>query len=168
MMRMIGYAATKCKERLDMIYGDRLDDDGRRFIGLHETVMPLCSVARSIFQQLRGSTAKKSKQPAAPGTAPKINGRPNGRITGVDMRHLLLLLPFLLFDLLEDEIEQYNATNGTSLINPCHKLIAWVLVLLEWYHLYRRSVPGDYKHHHINNWKYLNILCNITVYFVIL
>ena len=43
------------------------------------------------------------------------------------MCHLLLLLPFLLFDLSEDEIEQHNATNGTSLINPCHQLIAWVL-----------------------------------------
>ena len=45
-------------------------------------------------------------QPAVAGAAPKISGRPKGRITGVDMRHLLLLLlPFLLFDLLEDEIE---------------------------------------------------------------
>ena len=139
---MIGFAATRLKGRLDMIYGSRLDDHGRRFVRLHETVLPLCSVPRSVFQQLRGSTAKKSKQPAVTGTAPQINGRPNGRITGVDMRHLLLLLPFLLFDLLEDEIEQHNATNGTSLINPCHQLIAWVLILLEWYHLYRRSVPG--------------------------
>ena len=110
----------RLKVRLDMnhmIYGDRLDDHGRKFIGLHETVLPLCSIAsaRSVFQQLRGSTAKKSKQPAVAGAAPKINGRPNGRITGVDMRHLLLLLPFLLFDLLEDEIEQHNATIDKSM-----------------------------------------------------
>ena len=74
---------------------------------------------------------KKSKQPAVAGAAPRFDGRPNGRIPGVDMRQLLLLLPFLLFDLLEDEIEQHNATNGTSLINPCHQLIAWVLILLD-------------------------------------
>ena len=55
------------------------------------------------------------------------------------MRHLLLLLPFLLCELLEDEIEQNNV-NAIYLINPCHQLIAWVLILLEWYHLYRRSV----------------------------
>ena len=36
-------------------------------------------------------------------------------ITGVDMRQLLLLLPFLLFDLLEDEIEQHNATIDKSM-----------------------------------------------------
>ena len=76
------------------------------------------------------------------GAALKINGRPNGRITGIDMRHLLLLLPFLLFDLLEEEIEQHDATNGISLINPCHQLIAWVLMLLEWHHRYIRSVPS--------------------------
>ena len=142
-MKMIDFAATRLKGRLDMIYGSRLDDHGRRFIGLHDTVLPLCSVARSVFQQLRGSTAEKSKQPAVAGAAPKISSRPNGRITGVDIRHLLLPLPFLLFDLLEDEIEQHNATNGTSLINPCHQLIAWVLIFLESYHLYRRSVPGQ-------------------------
>ena len=60
-LRMIGFAATRLKGRLDMIYGSRLDDHGRRFIGLHESSMPLCSVARSIFQQLRGSTAKNLK-----------------------------------------------------------------------------------------------------------
>ena len=61
-VRMIGFAATRLKGRLDMIYGDRLDDHGRKFIGLHKTILPLCSVARSVFQQLRGSTAKNSKQ----------------------------------------------------------------------------------------------------------
>ena len=40
-MRMIGFAATRLKGRLDMISGDRLDDHGRKFIGLHETVLPL-------------------------------------------------------------------------------------------------------------------------------
>ena len=99
----------------------------------------LCKVSFCQKIQKTKTTAKKSKQPAVAGAAPKINGRPNGRITGKDMRHLLLLLPFLLFELLEDEIEQNNV-NAIHLINPCHQLIAWVLILLEWYHLYRRSV----------------------------
>jgi hypothetical protein len=78
-----------------MIYGTRTDDQGRKFLAVHETVLPLCSVARSVFQQLRGTTAKKSKRPAADGASPKIGGRPNGRISGVDMCHLLLLLPLV-------------------------------------------------------------------------
>ena len=98
----------------------------------------LYSVARSVFQQLRGSTAKNSIQQAVAGAAPKINGRPNGRITGVDMRHLLLLIPFLLFDLLEDEIEQHNATIDKSMpsihclgfdtlgvVSPVQKIRSW-------------------------------------------
>ena len=73
-----------------------MNDDGRLFSGLHETVLPLCYVARSIFDNLRNSTTKKAfKKRVDSGTASKINGRPDGRITGTDMRHLLLLLPFL-------------------------------------------------------------------------
>jgi hypothetical protein len=61
-------------------------------------------------------------------------------ITGNDLRHLLLLLPFLLFDLLDDEIQDYNQKNGTQLVNPAHELIKFVLLLLEWYHLYRSAI----------------------------
>ena len=55
----------------------------------------------------------------------------------MDMRHLLLLLPFLLFDLLHDEVHDHNSLHGTSYESPAADLIAWVLVLLEWYRLYR-------------------------------
>ncbi len=71
------------------------------------------------------------------GAASTFNGRPNGRITGMDMRHLLLLLPFLPFDLLHDEVHDHNSPHGTSYESPAADLIAWVLVLLEWYRLYR-------------------------------
>ena len=107
LLNTVGAAATRLKARLNLIYGQRKGDDGRLFSGLHETVLPLCSMARSIFDQLRKCTTKKaSKKRVDSGAATKINGRPDGRITGTDMRHLLLLLPFLLFDLLHDEVEE--------------------------------------------------------------
>ena len=53
------------------------------------------------------------------------------------MRHLLLLLPFLLFDLLSDEVSDHYEQNGTDHSSPASDLIALVLVLLEWYRLYR-------------------------------
>ena len=135
---MVGAAAVKLKKRLDLIYGQRKDDDGRKFSGLHETVLPMSSIARSIFDQLRNTTTKKaSRKRIQSGDASKFNGRPNGRITGVDMRHLLLLLPFLLFDLLQDEVEEYNSKNYADLQSPVSDLTNWVLVLLEWYRLYR-------------------------------
>jgi hypothetical protein len=66
-----------------------------------------------------------------------MSGKILGSITGIDLRHLLLLLPFLLFDLLDEEIKSYNQQYGTNLVDPCHELIKLVLLLLEWYHLYR-------------------------------
>jgi hypothetical protein len=53
------------------------------------------------------------------------------------MRHLMLLLPFLLFELLYDEITSFNTRNHTFHVGPAQKLIAFVLVFLEWYRLYR-------------------------------
>ena len=115
LLNMVGKAAVRLKGRLDFIYGHRYDDDGRKFSGLHETVLPLCGTARSIFDQLRGTTTKKaSKKLVQEGAASKINGRPNGRITGMDLRHLLLLLPFLLFDLLQDEVDDHNSRHGAD------------------------------------------------------
>ena len=138
LLNMVGTAAVRLKQRLDMIYGHRHDADGRKFSGLHETVLPLCCVARSIFDQLRNTTTKKaSKKRVQEGSASKFTGRPNGRITGTDMRHLLLLLPFLLFDLLQDEVDEHNSRHFTDYESPAQDLIDWVLVLLDWYRLYR-------------------------------
>ena len=116
----LGAAAAGLKARLDLIYGIRTDEWGRRFNGLHDTVLPLCGSARSIFQQLRGSTSKRSRNV---GSSPTINGRPNGSITGVDMRHLLLLLPYLLFDLLHSEVSGFNQLHDTHHVSPAQKLI---------------------------------------------
>ena len=44
------------------------------------------------------------------------------------MRHLLLLLPFLLFDLLHDEVHDHNSLHGTSYESPATDLIAWVIM----------------------------------------
>jgi len=55
LLDIVGEAATRLKKRLDLICGQRIYD-GKRFSGLHETVLPLCSKARSIFDQLRNTT----------------------------------------------------------------------------------------------------------------
>ena len=130
----LGAAAARLKARLDLIYAIRTDEWGRKFSGLHETVLPLSCSARSIFQQLRGKTSKRGRDVDS---SAKINGKISGRITGVDMRHILLLLPFLLFDLLHHEVSEFNSLHETHHVSPAQKLIAWVLVLLDWYRLYR-------------------------------
>ena len=80
---------------------------------------------------------RASRKRVESGAASTFNGRPDGRITGIDMRHLLLLLPFLLFDLLHEELKEFNLLYGTDHESPAMDLISWVLVLLEWYRLYR-------------------------------
>jgi hypothetical protein len=154
----VGAAAVRLKARLDMIYAVHTYREDRNFSGLHDTLLPLAAIARTVFQQLRGTKAKRSKlkkpKASVAGAAPdrdaglKINGSLHGLITGVDMRHLLLLLPFLLFDLLDDEISNHNTRNGTDHSGPACVLISVVLTLLEWYHLYRCA-------------EYSCILCNI-------
>ncbi len=144
-MNIVGAAAAKLKKRLDMIYQQRSDADGRLFSGLHETLLPMRSKTSSIFQYLRGSNrskrkSKRSQDSDAASKEGSMSGKIPCVITGVDLRHLLLLLPFLLFDLLDDEIQDYNQKNGTQLVNPAHELIKFVLLLLEWYHLYRSAI----------------------------
>ena len=39
LLDIVGAAATRLKKRLDLIYGQRKDDDGTKFGGLHETVL---------------------------------------------------------------------------------------------------------------------------------
>ena len=106
--------------------------------GLHETVVPLCSVGRSIFDHLRNATSKKaSEKRVDSGAASRFGLLPEVKITGMDMSHLLLLLPFLLFDLLQDTVAHQNDQHGTAHVSLMQDLIDWVLVLLEWCRMYR-------------------------------
>ena len=59
------------------------------------------------------------------------------------MRHILLVLPFLLHDLLRPEVEAHNAQNAQAdhVVDPSAELIEVVLTLLTWYHLFRRRSP---------------------------
>ena len=93
-MHIIGAAAAKLKKRLDMIYEVGLDASGRKFSGLHDTLLPMATKTRSIFQQLSGSKSKSSKrQQESDASAAKkqasMSGKILGSITGCDLRHLL-------------------------------------------------------------------------------
>ena len=53
--------------------------------------------------------------------------------TGVDLYHLLLFLPWLVYDLIYAEINAYTTRSSANLFNA--ELITLVLLLLKWYHL---------------------------------
>ena len=61
----------------------------------------------------------------------------------MDMRHVLLLMPFLLDGLLTDEVGEYNLSNPLGRISDLSPMMVDITVqLLSWYHLYRRRFPA--------------------------
>jgi hypothetical protein len=90
---------------------------------------------------IAGSVVVRGLGACVPGSLVRsqLSGKVGAHSTGVDLRHLLLLLPFLLFDLLDTEIEHYNVQHETELVHPAHQFIKLVSALQEWYHLLRRT-----------------------------
>ena len=91
---------------------------------MHDCLVPVTPYLAVIFDSIRKSSAIP------------------GNVRAVDMRHILLLLPFLLHNLLEDEVAEYNSNNPFDPItDPSDECIGIVLSLLKWYNLYRRRFP---------------------------
>ncbi len=61
-----------------------------------------------------------------------------------DYRHLLLLLPFILSNLIREEVQALNSRHRghNPLIDPFEELIGVANVFLNWYMLFRRKTPG--------------------------
>ena len=91
---------------------------------MHDCLVPVTPYLAVIFDSIRKSSAIP------------------GNVRAVDMRHILLLFPFLLHNLLEDEVAEYNSNNPFDPItDPSDECIGIVLSLLKWYNLYRRRFP---------------------------
>ena len=65
-----------------------------------------------------------------------------GSVRAVNMRNMLRILPFLLHNLLEQEVEGNNSRNPFDPVtDPSDECIGILLSLTEWYHLYRHRFP---------------------------
>jgi len=88
-------------------------------------LVPVTPYLAKVFQALR----TKSKLPS--------------KIRAMDMRHVLLLLPFLLQELLSEEVEEHNRNNPLFKISdPSSNMVNIVIRLISWYQLYRRRFPA--------------------------
>ena len=59
------------------------------------------------------------------------------------MRHILLILPFLLQGLLTQEVEEHNKKNPVfRIVDPSSIMVEITIMLLSWYTLYRRKFPA--------------------------
>lgn len=96
-----------------------------RFRGIHDCLVPVTPYLAGIFRHL------KNKQKLPP------------RVRAVDMRHVLLIMPFLLDGLLTDEVEEHNLANPLLTVSdPSPMMVRITILLLSWYHLYRRKIPA--------------------------
>ena len=51
LLNIIGEAANRLRARIELNYKTRIDVLGRKFCGLHDTVLPLAGAAKTIFSQ---------------------------------------------------------------------------------------------------------------------
>jgi hypothetical protein len=95
-----------------------------RLRGKNDVLVPVTPYLAGIFQHLR----KNKKLPP--------------RVRAVDMRHILLLLPFLLDGLLEDVVQEHNQNFPLRPVHdPSKELIEITMLFIRWYMLYRRRFP---------------------------
>ena len=86
--------------------------------------MPVTPYLAGVFQYLRRN---KKVQP---------------RVRAIDMRHILILLPFLLDGLLADVVLEHNRENPFNpVLHPSTELIGITMLFIQWYNLYRRRFP---------------------------
>ena len=92
--------------------------------GIHDCLVPITPYLAGIFNYLR------------------LNRKIPPKVRAVDMRHILILLPFLLDGLLADEVLEHNRAHPFNpALDPSSELIGITLVFIQWYNLYRRRYP---------------------------
>lgn len=96
-----------------------------RLSGRHECLVPVTPWCAGVFEHILD------------------NSKPPCKVRASDMRHILLVLPFLLHDLVRPEVEEYNRLNPAEepLVDPSSDCIDVTLLLLTWYRLFRRCDP---------------------------
>jgi hypothetical protein len=97
-----------------------------RLSGIYDSLLPLTKWCGGVFNSIRDT------------------GKPPSKMRAADMRHMLLVLPFLLPDLLRPEVEVHNAQipQADHVVDPSAELVEVVLILLTWYRLLRRRSPA--------------------------
>ncbi len=98
-----------------------------QFSGEHDCLVPVTPYLAGVFNYLR------------------LHRKIPPKVRAVDMRHILLLLPFLLDGLLADEVLEHNRLRPLNpALDPSSELVGITLIFIQWYNLYRRRYqPKD-------------------------
>lgn len=98
--------------------------DGTHRIGYHDTMISVSSIVQNVMEYIAGKNGKQF----------------HGTIRAVDLRHVMLLMPFVMQDLLMPEVEQWNETHSVEeqLHDPSNCLVDILCDFLEWYTCFRK------------------------------
>ena len=152
-LNIAGKAAKKLNSRLQTMLGKNTTSTGHQMSGKHECLLPLTIGVSKVFLRLQN------------------NNKTSRHFRATDYRHLFLALPFLLHNLLSDEVDDYNRRKGPlqpTVTDPSAELIEVANTFLSWYRLFRRitlpktahdvttlqQLSHRYTHHYCNYWHY--------------
>ena len=94
------------------------------FQGKHDCLVPVTPYLAGVFEYLR------------------LNRKIPPKVRAIDMRHILLLLPFLLDGLMDEEVHEHNQAHPSNpILDPSNELIGITMLFIQWYNLYRRRYP---------------------------
>ena len=95
------------------------------FRGIHDCLVPVSPYLAGLFKHF----CTKSRLPP--------------RVRAMNLRKVLLILPFLLEGLLTNEVEEHNRRNPVApIVNPSPMRVEITIMLVSWYQLYRRKFPS--------------------------
>jgi hypothetical protein len=116
-------AAKKLTNRLRMLLGKDKSASGHLLYCAHACLVLVNYATANTFQQLQDK-------------------KKGGHTCATDYRHLLLLLPFILSNLFREEVDEHNHKHRAHVIDPSEELLGVANVFLQWYKLFRQTVPG--------------------------
>jgi hypothetical protein len=111
-------------QRLSMNMASYSPNNGTRRSGSHDTLISINSAVQKIMDYLAGKDNKKF----------------HGNIRAVDVRNVLLLMPFVMQDVLLPEVNRWNSTHSQDdkVEDPSNSLVDILCLLLEWYQRFRK------------------------------
>jgi hypothetical protein len=118
-------ALKRIRQRLTMNMSSYTAKDGTKRLGMHDTLISLSESVQLVMDYISGNKDLKF----------------HGRIRAVDMRNVLLLMPFVMQDVLLPEVTEWNRKHPESqrVDDPSNQLVDILCDLLEWYQRFRAN-----------------------------
>ena len=86
-------------------------------------MISLSHISQNVMEYITGKTFRKF----------------HSRIRAVDLRHIMLLMPFIIQDLFVNEVQKWNTKHpGNQVRDPSNELVDILCEYIEWYQCFRQ------------------------------